>query len=298
MHHGPFGLDLRPRLGTLDRLEHRDDGIVFSPRFQAERALPHRIREGHRVENLRRGAVEPQALQPGMGEDHGVEPVLAIDLGQAGSDIAADRYDGDIGPQAEDLRPAPQRAGADTRSLRQGLQGGAAEAIARILARRHRGEGQAVMQGRRQILQRMHDEVDLAIDELLLVLDGEDADHAELMEFRLAVLVGDRRDLAQRELGLREPRLDQAHDMVGLSHRQRAAARANPQMHRLNFRLGLVRGRVEACGRCRIAPLYQPPEALTRAPPGVIPLRAPKTAACEEPAPRPHEPAAPASGRH
>jgi hypothetical protein len=75
------------------------------------------------------------------------------------------------------------------------------------------------------------DEIDLAAQELALMLCGEDADHAELMEFRNPVLVGDGRDGADLEFDLGPDLPDEANDEIGLGESEGASTCPDPEQH-------------------------------------------------------------------
>ena len=63
-------------------------------------------------EPLRDVPVEPQPAEPGLGEDHRVEPAVER-LVQPRLDVPPDGDDLQVGPGVEQLRPSAQRAGAD-----------------------------------------------------------------------------------------------------------------------------------------------------------------------------------------
>ena len=94
-------------------------------------------------------AAAPEAREPGRGE-HDRVGVAGGELAQARVDVAAQLHDLEVGPQRAQLRGAAQRRGPDARALGQrGEAGGAAERVARVGARGHRGDARCRRAARR-----------------------------------------------------------------------------------------------------------------------------------------------------
>ena len=88
-----------------------------------------------------------------------------------------------IGAVAQQLRLPAQRSRADARTLRQGREAWCLlrkKHVARVVARQHAGDLQPLGQPSLDILQRMHGEVDMAVDQRLIDLLGEQALAADL----------------------------------------------------------------------------------------------------------------------
>ena len=88
-----------------------------------------------------------------------------------------------VRPALQQLRLAAQRRGADDAALRQlGKRSAPArdQRVARILARQRRGEDDRLRQPRRQVLDRMHRQIDPPVQQRLVDLLGEQALAADL----------------------------------------------------------------------------------------------------------------------
>ncbi len=198
--------------------------------LDADGALADRRQEFVDVEHGGRRAKEPEALEPG-DRKHGRVEGAAVELAQAGLDIAAQRRDGKVGPQMLEQRLPPRRRRADDGAVwqfAQSLGGAADESIARIFARQEGREHEPRRQHARHVFRRMHGEIDGAGQQRLLDLLGEKALAAGLRQRALNGVAGgaDGLDLdavepdltGRGEADLHRPRLDQ---------RQRRAARTD-----------------------------------------------------------------------
>ena len=156
--------------------------VVSLPRLDGQRALPRGRQHLQRVENLG-GLVEAtEAGQPGAGEDDRVVHTLT-DLADPGVHIAADV--GDLQTEAEgvQLGGSTRRAGADPAAcgeLAEGQPVAGDDHVARVLAERYGGERDAGGRLGRQVLQRVHRDVDAVVQQRLAEGADEDSGAAEL----------------------------------------------------------------------------------------------------------------------
>ncbi len=109
-------------IGVVDLGDQRARRGVVGAGLDADRALADRRQKFVDVEQCRRGGEQAEPLQAGDGEQRRVG-FAGLDLAQPRLDIAAQRHDGEIRPQALDQRLPPQRRGADHRAARQIAQG-------------------------------------------------------------------------------------------------------------------------------------------------------------------------------
>ena len=178
----------------------------------------------------RRLALAAKPLQPGERQKRGVAFPFG-ELAQARVHITAQEPHREIGAQALELRLAPDGGSADERASRELVETAEArrdERIARILARQIAGDADARRQERRQILRRMHRDVDAPVEERLVELLGEEPLAACVREGAIGDAVSACADDDDLDLALRED----AHlgeppaQLMGLRERERAAARA------------------------------------------------------------------------
>ena len=94
---------------------------VVAPHFDRQRTLPRRRQHLIVSKALGDARAELQADQPRGGE-HNRIVVAFVELAQARVEVAAQRFDLQVGPQAQQLHHAPQARGADARTGRQGLE--------------------------------------------------------------------------------------------------------------------------------------------------------------------------------
>ncbi len=122
-------------------------------------------------------ASRPKRFRPGESEQGAVD-LAALDFFQSGLDIAAQQHGLYVGAQTLDLRRAAQRRRADDGALGKLRQRRAAapdKCVARVLARQIAGDEDIGGQMRRQILRRVHGEVDGAGDQRRVQFLGEQA---------------------------------------------------------------------------------------------------------------------------
>ena len=135
-----------------------------------------------RVEQLG-GLVDPaEPAQPGRGEHDGIQPTLA-DGPQPGVDVAAQAGDDQAEAEGLELGTAAGRPGADggaRRELAEGESVAGDERVARVLAGGHGGDGRGVVGGGREVLERVHREVDPALGQRRAQGGDEDPGAPEL----------------------------------------------------------------------------------------------------------------------
>ena len=105
-------------IGIVDLGDERARRGIVGAGLDADRALADRRQKFVDVEQCRRGVEQAEPLQAGDREQRRVG-LAGLDLAQPRLDIAAQRHDGEIRPQALDQRLPPQRRGADHRAVRQ-----------------------------------------------------------------------------------------------------------------------------------------------------------------------------------
>ena len=192
----------RRRLGDASRDRPRRRQVVFArAHLERERSLSRLRQELVRREPLADLGGQTETVEPAGGEHDRVEPALPA-LPQAGVDVAAQRLDREVRLEREQLRPPPDRGGADAHSRPQRF--GAAQRVARILARKVRADDEPFGVGRRHVLRRVHGDVDAACEQSLLELLHEHAARADLAEGPRAVAVAGRRDRHERDLDGRD----------------------------------------------------------------------------------------------
>ena len=129
-----------------------------------ERTLPGSGGPAVEPEVLRDGVEAPEAPESGGGEHDRIE-LARGDLTQARVDVAPDVHDLEVGPTSLELRNASRRTRPDAGSGRQRVhrEGVArAQRITSIRALGNRRDRQARMRRRRQILEGVHHDVDVA----------------------------------------------------------------------------------------------------------------------------------------
>ena len=220
-------------IGVVDLGDQRAGRGVIGAGLDADRALAHRRQKFVDVEQCRRGVEQAEPLQAGDGEQRRVG-LAGLDLAQACLDVAAQRHDGEVRPQALDQGLPPQRCGADHGAARQIAQGfglSADEGVARILARQKRRQHQAGRQHGGHVLRRMHREVDGAAQQRVLDLLGEQPLAANVTERPvLNDVAGGADDLDLDPRGIEAAgRGETALHLARLHQRQRRAARADAQ---------------------------------------------------------------------
>src|SRR5262245_59706602 len=151
---------------------------------------------------------------------------MRFDFADAGRDVAAQRHDLQIGAQETHLRDAAQARGPHARAGRQiGQRRPTDQRFPGIVAPRNRGEREAVGGGGGQILERVHGNVDPAIEQRLFDFLGEEPFALELVQRAVHLGVSSRLDddELRGNAPLREPRTDP----VCLPAREPAAARSD-----------------------------------------------------------------------
>ncbi len=179
------------------------------------------------------GIGDPQALEPGEGQQGGVGPTF-LELPEPCLHVAAELHDLEVGAAVQYLRLSSQRRSSyhgASRQLGEASGPGGDECVARVLAPQHGDQYDAVGQPRGQVLHGMHRHVDAPVQHGVVDLLGEQP---------LAADVGERtvEDLISR--GLDDDHLDGARpseprvggdeisaDLLGLGQGERAAPGAD-----------------------------------------------------------------------
>ena len=209
---------------------------VGGARLDRDRALADR--GGKLVHRKQRGCDirTAEALEAGKRQQRCVDDAV-VELAQPRLDIAPKRHDAEIRPQSFHQRLPSQRSGADHGPLRQlrdrrGLA--ADEDVAHVLARQAGDKRQSIGQPGRQILGRVHGEIDLVRQQRLLDLLGEQPLAAGLRERAILDRVAGRADDVQGDPHLVESvgGGEACAHLVRLRERQRRAARADAQQRR------------------------------------------------------------------
>ncbi len=193
-----LGGDGGARCGVVDRGDEGERFGVVRAHLDAKRALPDRGRHLFDAEDVRRLLGQPETVETGHRQ-HDAVALAGVDLRDARRDVAADVHGLDVRAQGSELDGAAGAAGADAGAPAQLRERAAApgdERIAHVGALRHGRERQALGQQRRQVLQRVHGDVDLAREQRALDRLCEDAKTSDLRQ-RRARDVALRRDLAQ-----------------------------------------------------------------------------------------------------
>ena len=119
--------------------------------------------------------VAPAESAQARGCQHNRVILSALDLGDAGIDVAANGLNIEIGPDAAELRYAPQRTGADLCAEFDIAQFAADDGVARIGPLRKGGDGEAFGQLGGQIFQAVDGKIDAFVEQGFLDLAGEEA---------------------------------------------------------------------------------------------------------------------------
>ena len=107
-----FGEDFGVGDGADEGLQEQECIGVIGAAFDTESALTDGGEKGWGLEDQRDTVLELQALEPGFGEEDGVE-FAVIELFQAGVDVAADFGELQIGAKMFELRLTAGAASAD-----------------------------------------------------------------------------------------------------------------------------------------------------------------------------------------
>jgi hypothetical protein len=238
-----LGVDRRVARRVVERRERGEHACVIAAALDRERALRGRRHEalrlqpdhGHAVERAVERWALAQPFDAGGGEQYRVEVALA-QAPDPRRHVAAQRHDREVGTEMrEPHAPARgRRADASADFERQPLgraarqrAGAHEQQVRRVDALRHRADHEYLGRGRRQILERVHGELDPPLDERLLDLAHEHALRADRGELRALVAVA--RGLDDRELHVVARGAQRLSDRRGLGAREVGAARAEPE---------------------------------------------------------------------
>src|SRR3990170_7562634 len=174
---GPLRRSRHPRGGIVDCGQERKRSLVVGTALPPRTPRPGsgKVRLG--LEPLGDSLFEPQPPDPGSGE-HGRVVRTAEHLVDAGVDIAADRAYLEIRPQRMQLSLAAEAARSDNGSSRKIGERETApgnEAVARVFPHANCTNHDAGRFVRREILERVNGEVDLALTQRAPQLGSEEA---------------------------------------------------------------------------------------------------------------------------
>ncbi len=179
--------------------------------------------------------MQPQALEARGGQHNGF--VLAfVELAQPGVEVAAQRFDAQVGAQRLQQHGAAQARCAHHRALGQVVQAGVArrdKGVARILAFHHAGEQHAFGQFHRNVLERVHGDVGAAVFQRSFELFHEKALAAHLGERAVKNLVAQRGHAQQADLVA--ACCEQGLHMFGLPQGQTAFAGGDDDVQRFGI---------------------------------------------------------------
>jgi hypothetical protein len=159
----------RECIGVIDARQNLARPQIAFARLDGDGALPGRRQKFRDLHNMRRVRLKPEALHAGERENGGVH-LAGVQLGEPCCDIASQRHDAQVGPDALGDGLTARRRGAERGALRQVGEGrrlAADEDVARIFALQAGRQHQAGLGNRRHVLGRMHGEVDAAVEQRL-----------------------------------------------------------------------------------------------------------------------------------
>jgi hypothetical protein len=134
-----------------------------------------------------------QAMQSGRGQDHRINLAPSHPL-DSGVDIPADRHDvqpkTSAGRPVEELHGAPWSPGSDPVAVDKIIKSAPYEDVSAVLTRRNSENLKIVCRSGRQVLQRVHGNVDLAAPQGIAYGADENACAADLSEVALINITG------------------------------------------------------------------------------------------------------------
>src|SRR6185295_18333117 len=101
------------------------------PDLEGDSALPGLGHQLLGIEAMADLVAKPQPIKPGGSEHDGIEPPLAA-LAEPGIDVPAQRLDGEVGLESQQLRPSTRRGGSDPHSGAEAI--GAAESVTGVVS--------------------------------------------------------------------------------------------------------------------------------------------------------------------
>ena len=227
-------------VGTVQRgtgRRHRTTaGVIAGAHLNGDRPLRRRRRHHRRV-NRHMIDIEPEAPQPGHGQNDGV--IAALGKGrEARVHIAAKKLDPQVGPALQQDRLAADRGGADNRAMRQRIKAfiAADQRVAPVLARQDRDDLGALGKDGFHILHRMDGGIALAVEKTALKLLDKQALAAGIGKRAVKDAVAARGHAPDFGVQWSQP----VADNLGLRHRQRRGAAGQHK-----------RGVCKDVGRCR-----------------------------------------------
>ena len=144
--------------------------------------MPRRGKNRFWLEPFRHGVPQTQTPDAGGSEQGRVELAVAY-LADPGVDVPPDRADVEVGPQRTQLSCAAEAARPDDRTLRKVREHepvAGHQAVPHVLAQANGAQDDIGFVLCRKILERVDGEIDLAVSECPLELEGEEALAADL----------------------------------------------------------------------------------------------------------------------
>ena len=215
----------------VDRVEQFAGSIVISTALKGKRTLPGGGEQIIRADGKHDGGIEEAGpTEAGECENDGIE-LAAAELLQAGVDVAANRFNGEIGTGGEQLAATPEAAGADAGGgleVVYGPGGERDEYIPGIFPLGDGGGDQVSLidqrHGDRDVFEAVDGEIDFISEEGLIEFLGEQALPAGFVQRAIgdAVAGGFDRDKINLEAGMEPPQL--SGDEIALSEGKQAGA--------------------------------------------------------------------------
>src|SRR5262249_18110324 len=217
--------------GAVDARAPLPPRSARGPSLDAEDPLPNRGEERLGGEDLGMLRLEAEPLQARSRHDHGVVESL-LELPQPGIHVAPYRLDAQIGSARKDQGAPTEARGGDARPAREIVEGAAPareEDVARILARRERGEAEARRQLGGHVLEAVNTAVDPAVEQRPLAFFHEKRLASEVGEGDVGETIAGGADGDQLELVAAGA--EGVGDFGALHHGEAAAASAEAELH-------------------------------------------------------------------
>ncbi len=229
---GALGARIEHRPGVAERRHRGASHLVVAADLYRDRTLPRRGKPVRRLEKRRNALRHAESVKAGGGEDRGVY-VSVVDLLEPRRHVAAQFDDLEIVASREQLRASPQARRSDARTRRQIVERINAddrahdERVARVLSRQERDDFEAGRTVRREILERVHAELNLALREIHLELSREEPFATDGRERLVEMLVA--RGAVGLELARHTARLERLLHLARLPQRELGGARRDDE---------------------------------------------------------------------
>jgi hypothetical protein len=229
MEETSLGRDQTRAGGVVDRASNQaQDLCIFRAYGNRESSLPRRREHRRRGDALSDPVLEPQPDEAGRRQQDRSPLGVRIEFGQPGVHVPAEIDDPEVRPVIQQLRPPPETAGGQDGAVRDSRPADrlvADQRISRILPLAHGPQHDAVGQIGRQILERMHREIDAAIQQGVIDLPGEQGPAADPSQRNIGHHVSGGPDV--HSLGCLAGCGEQRAHTLGLPPRKRAASGAD-----------------------------------------------------------------------